>query len=157
MRILIFHGDYGNFGDAGMLESVVRNLYRNLPDAELYVVDRKESRADVWNLSCVRRQFLPWLKLPWGNALSGVPYFWRHDELWRTVASKGFSLGVGSIFAAEKIRISALSTGEDTLEEFCRRFDSLHVVGGGYLTDTFPVPLVQLAFLTFAQVVRLPL
>lgn len=146
MRLLVFHaGSSGNLGDTGMLEGVVLNLLRNLPAAQLFVADQPGLRTNIWDLPRVHRQIIPWLVFPYEGALAEVPYLWRYDEKWRGAVRKWLSLGVGRIFSANAISCPSLATANriHTLREFCAPFDGLHMVGGGYLTDTFPGMLVQ--------------
>lgn len=50
--------------------------------------------------------------------------------------------------SAKTIRVAGVS--EANLYEFCAPFDALHMVGGGYLTDTFPEVLVEVFCLALA-------
>ena len=150
MRLLVFQGGTGNFGDTAMLEGVVLNLRRNLPSAELFVVDRPGLRTNIWELPHVHRQLIPEPVFPFENALASVPYLWRYSETWRRAAHGLLPLGLGRIFSAKEVGVPSLATGKRTLHELCAPFDALHMVGGGYLTDAFPRLLVQAACLAQA-------
>jgi polysaccharide pyruvyl transferase WcaK-like protein len=152
MRLLVLHGSSGNLGDTGMLEGVVLNLLRNLPGAELFVADRPGLRTNLWDLPRVHRQLIPGLVFPYEDALAEVPYLWRYDGKWRGAVRRWFALGVGRIFSADAISVPSLATANSklTLHELCAPFDALHMVGGGYLTDTFPELLVQVSCLAQA-------
>lgn len=153
MRLLVLHGSSANLGDTGMLEGVVLNLLRNLPAAELFVVDRPGLRTNIWDLPRVRRQFIPDVVFPCERALAEVPYLWRYDEQWRKAVRKWLALGLGRVFSAEAISIPGLTLANSkhkTLRELCAPFDGLHMVGGGYLNDVFPDLLVQVSCLAQA-------
>ena len=155
MRLLIFQGGSGNFGDTAMLEGVVLNLRRNLPTAELFVADRPGLRTNIWHLPGVHKQLIPQPIFPLEYALARVPYLWRYDEKWRRTVHRWLPLGQGRIFSAKAVRVRGLATtnGGHTLHELCAPFDALHMVGGGYLTDVFPELFVQVACLaqTFVE------
>src|SRR5262249_28561249 len=72
MRLLIFQGGSGNFGDTAMLEGVVLNLHRNLPTAELFVADRPGLRTNIWHLPRVHKQLIPQPIFPLEYALARV-------------------------------------------------------------------------------------
>jgi polysaccharide pyruvyl transferase WcaK-like protein len=154
MRILVLHGSSGNLGDTAMLEGVVLNLLRNLPAAELFVADQPGLRTNLWDLPRVHRQLIPGLVFPYEVALAEVPYLWRYDAKWRRAIRKWLALGLGRIFSANAISVPSLVTANSkhTLYELCAQFDALHMVGGGYLTDTFPDLLVQVSCLAQAFV-----
>ncbi len=154
MRLLVLHGSSGNLGDTAMLEGVVLNLLRNVPAAELFVADRPGLRTNLWDLPRVYRQLIPGLVFPYEHALAEVPYLWRYDAKWRRAVRKWLALGLGRIFSANAISVPGLATANNkhTLHELCAPFDALHMVGGGYLTDTFPEMLVQVFCLAQAFV-----
>jgi polysaccharide pyruvyl transferase WcaK-like protein len=151
MKLLVLHGSSGNLGDTGMLEGVVLNLLRNLPEAELFVADRPGLRTNVWDLPRVHRQLIPGLVFPYEDALAEAPYLWRYDGKWREAVRRWLALGVGRIFSANAISVpSSAPNSKHTLHDLCASFDALHMVGGGYLTDTFPELLVQVSCLAQA-------
>lgn len=149
MKLLILHGSSGNFGDTAMLEAVVLDLLRELPTAELFVVDQPGLRTKIWSLSRVHKHPMPKLVFPYEHALAEVPYFWRYRERWRKGVRRWLALGLGGILSAKAIRIADADAfeGRSTLDALCAPFDGLHMVGGGYLTDTFPELLVQVCCL----------
>lgn len=142
MKLLVLHGSSANFGDTAMLEGVVLNLLRNLPAAELFVADRSGLSTNLWALSRVHKQTVPRLIFPCEDLLAEAPYLWRYDARWRKAVHKWLALGLERTFSARTIRVGGL--GATNLDEFCARFDGLHMVGGGYLTDTFPDLLLQM-------------
>src|SRR5215472_5478523 len=129
MRILVLHGFSGNFGDSAMLEGVVCNLLRNLPAAELFVADRPGLRTNIWNLPRVQRQTIPAVQLPYEDLVAELPYFWRYRERCRKVSRWWLSLALGSTRRAKEIRLSGVTAGDGTTEQFCAPFDALHMVG----------------------------
>lgn len=145
MRLLVANSGTANLGDTAMLEGVVLNLLRNLPAAELYVADRPGLRTDIWGLPRVHRQLLSRVVFPGDQALAELRYLWRYDAKWRRAVQKWLSPGLGRMFSTRLIGVRGLKTVNDkcTLRELCGRFDALHMVGGGYLTDTFPEILIQ--------------
>jgi len=148
MKILVFHGSAGNFGDTAMLEGVVLNLLRNFPSVELFVAHRPGLRTTVWERVQVRRQAIPWLTFPSESALAGKRYFWRHHQWWWETTRKSYALLLGRVVSAKTIRVTGVP--EANLADFCAKFDALHMVGGGYLTDTFPELLVEASCLALA-------
>ena len=141
MKLLVLHGSSANFGDTAMLEGVVLNLLRNLPAAELFVADRSGIKTGLWALSRVHKQTIPRLIFPCEDVLAEARYLWRYDARWRRAVHKWLALGLERTFSAKTIRVADLAA--TNLHEFCARFDALHMVGGGYLTDTFPDLLVE--------------
>lgn len=145
MRLLVTSGGTANFGDTAMLEGVVLNLLRNLPTAELFVADRPGLRTGIWGLERVHRQPISGVVFPGDRALEELRYLWRYDLQWRNALQKWLSLGLGRVFSTRAIGVRGLAAanGKCALRELCAGFDALHMVGGGYLTDTFPELLVQ--------------
>jgi polysaccharide pyruvyl transferase WcaK-like protein len=152
MKIFVLHGSSGNFGDTAMLEGVVLNLLRNLSRTELFVTDQQGLRTNIWDLPRVHKQDLPTLTFPWEHSLAEVPYLWRYDVQWRRAVRKWVSLGLGRTFSSKAIRVSGAANCKCTLHELCARFDALHMVGGGYLTDVFPDQVVRFVCLARAFV-----
>jgi len=145
MKILVLHGSSGNLGDTAMLEGTVLTLLRNLPTAELFIIDQPGLRTTIWKLPRVHKQSFPKFSFPYEYALAAVPYFWRYQQQWRHALRGSLALGIGRIFSPNSTRVPRFQAveGPRTIKELCDPFDGLYMVGGGYLTDTFPEFLVQ--------------
>ena len=134
MKILIDHGTWRNFGDLAMLEGVL-GQYTRQSWAQTFVVDCPFLAAGLGESQPTRRVPAPVLRLPLWRGLSRLPYLWRHRAWLQRLGHAPYFFTSGR-FGTDPRR---LLPGNDgcTLDEYCRRFDAYHVVGGGFLTDVF--------------------
>jgi polysaccharide pyruvyl transferase WcaK-like protein len=137
MKILVDHGDYGNLGDAAMVESVVRRLRFLIPGADLYVINRPELRAHIWDGRHVLPQSQYRVQAFYPHLVSNLPFFWRYNGGWQKITCGLTLMYLKAMGSARKIRLSLPVDGAESLGQFCEPFDALQVVGGGNLTDTF--------------------
>ena len=150
LNILIDHGSSHNLGDEAMLESVIRNLNQQFPDAQLCVVGRDALRpgfGDNLPAETVPRYAL---RLPLQFTASDFA-----SRIRRRVTSGVQKYVLRRDDAAERAGLALLESGgratdlrlwepdSKTLGEYCEEYGGLHVVGGGNLTETFPWQLVH--------------
>ncbi len=143
MRILIDHGAFHNLGDISMLEAVALRLARTAPDVELCVRDRPGLKTELWQEPNVSRTTIH-VAHPTDHApsLSRLPYLWRYEDVCRTLWRNGCYALLGWGISPSRIPIDAGASCVP-LGEFCRRYDALHIVGGGYLAESFADELWQ--------------
>ena len=156
MNILIDHGSSNNLGDASMVLSVVLNLRERFPGATLHVVHRSSFiYGSEWGDAA---EFAPRFRV-------ALPFFVRDAPLPARVRRR-LDEGVRRYVlrqsdATERTSFRNLRSGEagdlsliqppgQTLREFVERYDALHVVGGGNLTETFPWHLLHRTSLIYA-------
>lgn len=145
MRILVDHGDYGNVGDAAMVEGAVLRLQKLLPRAEIHVVRRPNVQSSLARAAGIHHQD-SYGVIPIGLDVSRLPLLWRYSEGWQnlrsqlTLGSLGMGLSAGSLLLS---RESAKSPVMSRLTDFCGQFDGLLIAGGGNLTDTFAAEVLR--------------
>jgi polysaccharide pyruvyl transferase WcaK-like protein len=148
MKVLVDHGSGNNIGDQAMLESVVSNLSDLLPNAELYVVRRAALPETIYKRLDATPVPQYEIKRPYQFAnLSLLDIarrkFWSGIYRAFYASSNVHQAAFFSIIQKCKLASKIMLTGSDniTLGDYCANFDSLHVAGGGNLTDTFPYHL----------------
>lgn len=154
MKLLVDHGYSNNLGDIAMVEAAVLRLRADLPEAEIFVIEKPKFKSIVWDLPMVYRHegygVRPFLQSKFKN----VPLLQHYNKQWRKMTCK-FTIKLVEIFlSASSISLPKKKDfGRITLGEYCKQFDALHLVGGGFLTDTFYEELFRkyLLILTFAQ------
>lgn len=132
MRLLIDHGGYANLGDAAMLEGVVTRLREVLPEADLHVVDHEVVPTSIMDMANVQPVDL---RIP-EPSLRDKRFLWRFQRLAGPLYRRVSMSRAGRGSASAQLTVEGPSTAT-TLGQFCSSFDSLHVVGGGNLTDVF--------------------
>lgn len=140
LRILVDHGSSYNLGDTAMIEGVVSRLLEILPQAELFVIHRQTLRTKIWYFSGVSKvnqySIRPFLL----NIFGDIPFFWRLNHIWREICYKLTLQCIGNVISPGSLPLhnhKKTENGRQTLGKFCEKYDALHVVGGGNLTDTF--------------------
>lgn len=143
MKILVDHGAYANLGDVAMLESAVTHLSAAVPDAELCVVYRQFD-SPIWRHPRVSKQAD--IKVHLG----------LDDVLAKLFGRKVLSVRNRLLMSLLGVRVPAasllISSGPLTeqVKDFCKRFDGMLIVGGGFLNDKFSASLVLKCTLALA-------
>ena len=145
MKILLDHGSAYNFGDLGMLQGVTSRLQLGLPEAGLHIVARSKmpaqawdhmpgSPADVYHLR-LALQYAPRNKRR--RLLYGVERKVRSRVLGQRDAQDRMDLRLLVDGPPVTTALLALPDSVETVGEYCSAYDAVHIVGGGFLTDTF--------------------
>lgn len=146
MELLVESDSYGNLGDISAAEGVVLRLRDLLPRAGIRAVVPRSVATTLWGLPGISRQ-APYTVAPFGlGTLSNFPFFRHTTDFQHRIASAWTMGGLGSLLRAGSLSLTfegAVQTTIRKLAQFCEQFDGLHIVGGGNLTDTFPLELFR--------------
>jgi polysaccharide pyruvyl transferase WcaK-like protein len=144
MKILIDHGRSKNIGDISMLEGVVTRLKFNLPESELFVINSPDFYTNIWNIPNVFKEPKHKIRPLGADLAKKIPFLKKYNDYWRKKVCESF-LRINQNFFKNKMPNFFLKKNPDgiSLNKFCEKFDGLHCVGGGYLTDIFFWTLFQ--------------